>query len=99
MTDLIEVNPLRGRIIQYMQGHERRVGGWFPTWWFKHHVEAEDGTREIRRELERMERDGVVESDHEQVNNTKWRLTCTCPSGDGSLRWPCPAHPPEEKQQ
>lgn len=21
--------------------------------------------------------------------------TCTCPSGDGSLRWPCPSHPPE----
>jgi hypothetical protein len=21
--------------------------------------------------------------------------TCTCPSGDGSLRWPCPVHPPE----
>ena len=20
---------------------------------------------------------------------------CTCPSGDGSLRWPCPDHPPE----
>lgn len=20
--------------------------------------------------------------------------TCTCPSGDGSLRWPCPAHAP-----
>ncbi len=20
--------------------------------------------------------------------------TCTCPSGDGSLRWPCPKHPP-----
>jgi hypothetical protein len=20
---------------------------------------------------------------------------CTCPSGDGSLRWPCPQHPPE----
>lgn len=19
---------------------------------------------------------------------------CTCPSGDGSLRWPCPVHPP-----
>lgn len=19
---------------------------------------------------------------------------CTCPSGDGSLRWPCPTHPP-----
>lgn len=20
---------------------------------------------------------------------------CTCPTGDGSLRWPCPAHPPK----
>ena len=20
---------------------------------------------------------------------------CTCPTGDGSLRWPCPIHPPE----
>jgi hypothetical protein len=24
--------------------------------------------------------------------------TCTCPSGDGSLRWPCPVHPPKEVQ-
>ncbi len=22
------------------------------------------------------------------------RPACTCPSGDGSLQWPCPAHPP-----
>ncbi|WP_374424589.1 ead/Ea22-like family protein [Chromobacterium sp.] len=22
---------------------------------------------------------------------------CTCPSGDGSLRWPCPRHPPGAK--
>lgn len=21
---------------------------------------------------------------------------CTCPSGDGSLRWPCPTHPPAD---
>ena len=21
---------------------------------------------------------------------------CTCPSGDGSLRWPCPVHPSEQ---
>jgi hypothetical protein len=21
-------------------------------------------------------------------------LRCTCPTGDGSLRWPCPTHPP-----
>ena len=24
---------------------------------------------------------------------------CTCPSGDGSLRWPCPTHPPLTQQQ
>lgn len=24
--------------------------------------------------------------------------TCTCPSGDGSLRWPCPQHPPEDRR-
>lgn len=23
---------------------------------------------------------------------------CTCPSGDGSLRWPCPEHPPVAKE-
>jgi hypothetical protein len=22
---------------------------------------------------------------------------CTCPSGDGSLRWPCPEHPPRSE--
>lgn len=22
------------------------------------------------------------------------RVECTCPTGDGSLRWPCPVHPP-----
>lgn len=22
------------------------------------------------------------------------RIECTCPTGDGSLRWPCPVHPP-----
>ena len=25
------------------------------------------------------------------------KAACTCPSGDGSLRWPCPAHPKAEK--
>lgn len=24
--------------------------------------------------------------------------SCTCPSGDGSLRWPCPAHPAEQAE-
>lgn len=22
---------------------------------------------------------------------------CTCPSGNGSLKWPCPVHPPAEE--
>lgn len=25
-------------------------------------------------------------------------VPCTCPSGDGSLRWPCPSHPPEKEE-
>lgn len=25
-------------------------------------------------------------------------LRCTCPSGDGSLRWPCPSHPPTDPE-
>lgn len=26
------------------------------------------------------------------------RPVCSCPSGDGSLRWPCLAHPPKGGQ-
>lgn len=26
---------------------------------------------------------------------TPQAAACTCPSGDGSLRWPCPTHPPQ----
>lgn len=29
----------------------------------------------------------------ERIQNGK---RCSCPSGDGSLRWPCPAHPPSQ---
>lgn len=25
--------------------------------------------------------------------------TCTCPSGDGSLHWPCPVHPQKEERK
>lgn len=27
---------------------------------------------------------------------TELMKSCTCPSGNGSLRWPCPIHPPVE---
>lgn len=33
-----------------------------------------------------------------EVAAPKQDTTCTCPSGDGSLRWPCPAHPNLEVQ-
>lgn len=74
MTDPIEVKTLREKIISYMQQSEQNVGGWFCTWWFKFHVSGASGTPEIRRELERMEKEGLIESDRSQSNNTKWRL-------------------------
>lgn len=66
---------LRQRITTYMSGVNGSRDNWFCTWWFKFHVSGARDTKEIRRELERMERDGMVESDHYQINNTKWRLT------------------------
>ncbi|MFK0090971.1 hypothetical protein ACIQUS_27280 [Pseudomonas sp. NPDC090755] len=65
---------LREKIIDYMQQREQSPRGWFCTWWLKFHVSGASGTPEIRRELERMEKNGLVESDRNQSNNTKWRL-------------------------
>lgn len=48
------------------------------TWWFKFHIDSD--TKTIRRELEKMEREGLVESDRSQSNNTKWRLAAEEPS-------------------
>lgn len=31
-----------------------------------------------------------------KIKNEPHFKTCTCPSGDGSLQWPCPVHPPEK---
>lgn len=39
--------------------------------------------------------DGEVEVPAEGAGQAGQVATCTCPSGDGSLRWPCPQHPPE----
>ena len=64
---------LRERIIHYMSGVPG-ARGWFCTWWYRFHIEPFT-TKQIRRELESMKRDGLVESDHSQSNNTKWKLT------------------------
>jgi hypothetical protein len=48
-------------------------------------------------------KDDAVFLSYEKLGSTREPLyrhppkTCTCPSGDGSLRWPCPVHPPEVK--
>lgn len=77
-------NQLRGLIINEMgkrealqenhfkELYDRNIFGWYCTWWFKFNLNIE--TKIVRRELERMERDGLVKSDRSQSNNTKWLL-------------------------
>ena len=65
---------LREKILAYMRQEKPNSRGEFCTWWFKFHVSGARDTKEIHRELESMERDGLVTSDHGQRNNTKWRL-------------------------
>jgi hypothetical protein len=57
-----------------MSGAGGSRDNWFCTWWFRFHIEPFT-TKQVRRELECMKRNGLVESDHSQSNNTKWRLT------------------------
>jgi hypothetical protein len=71
---------LRERITTYMSGVQGSKDNWFCTWWFRFHI-APFTTKQVRRELESMKRDGLVESDHSQSNNTKWRLTKYTPKG------------------
>ena len=48
-------------------------------------------THRVLREFDMGELPGIPDSSPTpQVVDS----TCTCPSGDGSLRWPCPQHPP-----
>ena len=69
-------NPkLRAAIIAEMNRGEE--AGEMPfgycTKWFKFKLLAWT-TPTIRKELERMERDGLVTADRSESNNTKWRL-------------------------
>ncbi|MGR7310616.1 DUF551 domain-containing protein [Klebsiella aerogenes] len=41
------------------------------------------GTQQLREQIARVIRAAMLQAE----------LVCTCPSGDGSLRWPCPVHP------
>lgn len=44
----------------------------YPTWWFKHSIAY--STKEVRKELILMEREGLLISDRSQSNNTLWVL-------------------------
>ncbi len=41
------------------------------------------GTQQLRERIARVLRAAMLQAEP----------VCTCPSGDGSLRWPCPVHP------
>lgn len=69
------MTTLRTMVIEFIKAR----GPHCPTWWFKFTIPAE--TKAIRKELEAMEREGLVTSDRRQTNNTKWALVerCACP--------------------
>ncbi|MNQ73566.1 hypothetical protein D3C85_883020 [compost metagenome] len=69
----------REQIIDYMKDPRFACRGWYPTWRFKFRLVQHD-TPEIRRELDRMKRDGLVASDNSQRNNTMWQLTTQAPT-------------------
>lgn len=83
MTDAV----LRAAIIEEMKSRRAKsssqfgtedIAKWpdrfsYCTWWFKSAIKRP--TREIRRELDRMERDGVIRRGLESTsNNTHWVL-------------------------
>jgi hemin uptake protein HemP len=65
---------MREEIIEYMSDDKRSSRGWFATWWFKFHIKGHADSKAIRRELDKMERDGIVRSDRRMSNNTLWQL-------------------------
>jgi len=54
-------------------------------------MSVEDGRRPPRPEPWDMARE--PRNNLERLIASAPPAPCTCPSGDGSLRWPCPAHP------
>jgi len=87
MSDLIFHTPnnasLRKKIIAAMKAYEeeqekahsyyvREAYATYPTWWFKSSIDCT--TVEARKELKRMEAEGLVTADRKQKNNTLWLL-------------------------
>lgn len=66
------MNQLREDILDYMRYEKGNKNEILCTWWFKFHIPH--ATKAIRRELEKMEREGLVTSDRSQPGNTKWAM-------------------------
>lgn len=65
---------------------------WLRDHWhgFDHYRKARGTIADLTREI-----DEQIQKQQVTTATTIENLRCTCPSGDGSLRWPCPRHPPE----
>ncbi|OQS33239.1 hypothetical protein [Chromobacterium haemolyticum] len=65
---------------------------WLRDYWhgFEHYRKARGTIADLTREI-----DEQIQKQQVTTATTIEKLRCTCPSGDGSLRWPCPRHPPE----
>lgn len=75
---------LRGKITEELMCYAKKQAAFFGayyadksvfsycTWWFRHKTGVT--TCEVRRELRKMEKDGLVTADRSQRNNTKWSL-------------------------
>jgi hypothetical protein len=66
---------LRQKIVAYMSVRDLSTKSWFCTWWFKYHLDGFHVTKVIRKELNDMEKEGIVEVNRDQKNNHMWRLT------------------------
>lgn len=71
----MNIPSLREQITAYLQNPKYAVRGWYCTWWIRHYIESGAvGTRAIRKELDKMLKDGLVVADHSQSNNTMWQM-------------------------
>ncbi|OQS36116.1 ead/Ea22-like family protein [Chromobacterium haemolyticum] len=62
---------------------------WLRDYWhgFEHYRKAKGTIADLPREIDEQ-------IQKQQPAHCAEKPRCTCPSGDGSLRWPCPRHPP-----
>ncbi|WEU69447.1 hypothetical protein TY_27 [Pseudomonas phage vB_PaeM_Ty] len=81
-------------------GHELGIEGETDSWQSGYDEGRRMGTKHRQSEVEQLSQEvsalraRVAELEKATMTESK---ICTCPSGDGSLRWPCPKHPAVEQ--